>query len=95
MTLTTLAANDWIQIGTGLGTDLKSLILEVLIPLAAVLFVLVVAFKTRAAGPTIMTCVLAGIVVGLSLSISLMGSVTSQTITHYDKGGTHFSGADQ
>ncbi|MCA1219299.1 hypothetical protein [Streptomyces sp. 8L] len=95
MTPSMTLATDWIQVGTGLGTDTKSLILVVLIPLAAVFFVLVVAFKTRAPGPTIMTTILAGIVVGLSLSITLMGNMTSQTITHYEHGGSHFSGADQ
>jgi hypothetical protein len=95
VTTTTLAVTDWIQIGNGLGSDLKSLMLVVIIPLLAALFVVVVGFKTKAAGPTIMACVLGGIVIGLSLSMSVLGSVTSQTITHYDKGGTHFSGADQ
>ena len=86
MQTVTLAA-DWITIGTGLGTDLKTLIFKVLIPVLCGIFILVVGFKTRAPGPTLMAVIFAGVVLGLSLSINTIGKTTSDTINEYNNGG--------
>lgn len=82
----TLAA-DWITIGSNLGTDTKTLIFKVLIPLLCGVFILVVGAKTRAPGPTLMAVIFAGIVLGLSLSINTIGQTTSDTINEYNNGG--------
>ncbi|MFJ3673999.1 hypothetical protein ACIPSE_46945 [Streptomyces sp. NPDC090106] len=82
----TLAA-DWITIGTGLGTDLKTLIFKVFIPVLCGIFILVVGFKTRSPGPTLMAVLFAGVVLGLSLSINTIGETTSDTINEYNNGG--------
>ncbi|MFE2693689.1 hypothetical protein [Streptomyces mirabilis] len=81
------SAADWITIGTGLGTDMKTLIFTVLIPLLCGVFILVVGFKTRAPGPTLMAVIFAGIVLGLSLSLGAIGDSTKDTIKQYNGGG--------
>ncbi|MFB7225811.1 hypothetical protein [Streptomyces sp. NPDC056227] len=50
----TLAAG-WIQTGTGLGNDIKALIFNVAIPVLCGAFVVIVGWKTKAPGPTIVT----------------------------------------
>jgi hypothetical protein len=85
-TSVTLAA-DWITIGTGLGTDIKTLIFKVGIPALCGLFIFVVGLKTRAPGPTLMAVLFAGIVLGLSLSIDTLGESTSDTVDKYNDGG--------
>ncbi|GHB04194.1 hypothetical protein GCM10010330_68170 [Streptomyces tendae] len=92
---TTLAA-DWITIGTGFGTDLKTLIFTILIPVLCGIFIVVVGLKTRAPGPTLMAVIFAGIVLGLSLSIDTIGETTSDTVDQYnDGGGGDFVQGDQ
>ncbi|GAA2523199.1 hypothetical protein [Streptomyces longisporus] len=86
MQTVTLAA-DWITIGTGLGTDIKTLIFKVFIPVLCGIFILVVGLKTRAPGPTLMAVIFAGVVLGLSLSINTIGKSTSDTINEYNNGG--------
>lgn len=86
MQTVTLAA-DWITIGTGFGTDVKTLIFKVFIPVLCGVFILVVGFKTRAPGPTLMAVIFAGVVLGLSLSINTIGKTTSDTINEYNNGG--------
>ncbi|CAC36665.1 hypothetical protein ACN6LC_004516 [Streptomyces violaceoruber] len=92
---TTLAA-DWITIGTGFGSDLKTLIFTILIPVLCGIFIVVVGLKTRAPGPTLMAVIFAGIVLGLSLSIDTIGETTSDTVDQYnDGGGGDFVQGDQ
>ncbi|MFD9637025.1 MULTISPECIES: hypothetical protein [Streptomyces] len=82
---TVTLANDWISLGTGFGNDLKGLIFNVGIPVLCGVFVLVIGFKTKAPGPTIMAVIFAGIVWGLSASMgTTIKSTTTDTITHYD-----------
>lgn len=92
---TTLAA-DWITIGSGFGSDLKTLIFTILIPALCGIFIVVVGLKTRAPGPTLMAVIFAGIVLGLSLSIDTIGETTSDTVDQYnDGGGGGFDQGDQ
>jgi hypothetical protein len=82
----TLAA-DWITIGTGFGTDMKTLIFNVFIPVLCGIFVLVVGFKTRAPGPTLMAVIFAGVVWGLSANMATIKDTTGDTVKQYDTGG--------
>ncbi|MFE8950423.1 hypothetical protein [Streptomyces sp. NPDC007856] len=84
-----ILTDDWITIDTGLGADIKTLIFKVAIPVLAKVFIFVVGFKTRAPGPTIMAAIFAGIMVGLSPSISTTAQVTSDTINQYNNGGSN------
>ncbi|MDH6129797.1 hypothetical protein [Kitasatospora sp. GP82] len=81
---TVILAAGWISTGTGVGNDLKSLIFNVGIPVLCGLFVLVVGWKTKAPGPTIMACIMAAIVWGLSANMSLLKDKTTQDITQYN-----------
>lgn len=81
----TLAAG-WIQTGTGLGNDIKGLIFEVAIPVLCGLFVVVVGWKTKAPGPTIMAVIFAAIVWGLSANMPALKNKTTEDIVHYQTG---------
>ncbi|WP_331736759.1 hypothetical protein OG426_55315 (plasmid) [Streptomyces canus] len=94
MQTVTLAA-DWITIGTGLGTDIKTLIFNVFIPVLCGIFVLVVGFKTRAPGPTLMAVIFAGIVWGLSANMATIKDTTGDTVKQYDGGGRSSVQGDQ
>ncbi|MFE0654168.1 hypothetical protein ACFVZH_37055 [Streptomyces sp. NPDC059534] len=83
----TLAAG-WIQTGTGLGNDVKSLIFNVAIPVLCGIFVIVVGWKTKAPGPTIMAVIFAGIVWGLSANMGALKDKTTEDITNYSGGGS-------
>ncbi|MFJ2061249.1 hypothetical protein ACIOMM_35790 [Streptomyces sp. NPDC087908] len=89
----TLAAG-WIQTGTGLGNDIKSLIFNVAIPVLCGIFVIVVGWKTKAPGPTIMVVILAGIVWGLSSNMGALKDKTTEDIITYN-GGSSVSRMDQ
>ncbi|MFE4873464.1 hypothetical protein [Streptomyces sp. NPDC056682] len=82
---TITVAADWISLGTGFGNDLKGLIFNIGIPVLCGTFVLVVGFKTKAPGPTIMAVIFAGIVWGLSASMgTTLKDTTTNTVNHYD-----------
>ncbi len=81
----TLAAG-WIQTGTGLGTDIKSLIFDVAIPALCGIFVVVVGWKTKAPGPTIMAVIFAAIVWGLSANMGALKNKTTEDIVQYQSG---------
>ncbi|MFB7356143.1 hypothetical protein ACFU5Y_15675 [Streptomyces gardneri] len=89
----TLAAG-WIQTGTGLGNDVKGLIFNVAIPVLCGIFVIVVGWKTKAPGPTIMAVIFAGIVWGLSSNMGALKDKTTEDITNYN-GGSSLSRMDQ
>ncbi|MFI8769465.1 hypothetical protein ACIGN6_31800 [Streptomyces sp. NPDC053792] len=89
----TLAAG-WIQTGTGLGNDIKSLIFNIAIPVMCGIFVIVVGWKTKAPGPTIMAVIFAGIVWGLSANMGALKDKTTEDITTYN-GGSSLSRMDQ
>ncbi|MFE6713950.1 hypothetical protein [Streptomyces sp. NPDC057695] len=89
----TMAAG-WIQTGTGLGNDIKSLIFNVAIPVLCGIFVIVVGWKTKAPGPTIMAVIFAGIVWGLSANMGALKDKTTEDITTYN-GGSNVSRMDQ
>ncbi|MFE5711994.1 hypothetical protein ACFQ7J_14395 [Streptomyces sp. NPDC056501] len=89
----TLAAG-WIQTGTGLGNDVKGLIFNVAIPVLCGIFVIVVGWKTKAPGPTIMAVLFAGIVWGLSSNMGALKDKTTEDITNYN-GGSSLSRMDQ
>ncbi|MGX1025405.1 hypothetical protein RKD37_000158 [Streptomyces ambofaciens] len=92
---TTLAI-DWITFGTLFGSDLKTFIFTITIPVLCGIFIVVVGIKTRSPGPTLMATIFAGIVLGLSLSIDTIGETTSDTINQYnDGGGGDFVQGDQ
>jgi hypothetical protein len=90
----TLAA-DWITIGTGFGTDMKTLIFNVFIPVLCGIFVLVVGSKTRAPGPTLMAVIFAGVVWGLSANMATIKDTTGDTVKQYDTGGNTVIQGDQ
>ncbi|MDH6710926.1 hypothetical protein P3T27_007677 [Kitasatospora sp. MAA19] len=81
-------AGGWISTGTSLGNDIKALIFTVGIPVLCGLFVLVVGWKTKAPGPTIMACILAAVVWGLSANMDTLQNKTVEDITHYDSTST-------
>ncbi|MBD0743001.1 hypothetical protein [Streptomyces sp. CBMA152] len=83
----------WIQTGTGMGNDLKTLIFTVAIPVMCGAFVLIVGWKTKAPGPTIMAVIFAAIVWGGSANMDTLKNKTTDDITHYD--GTTRIGGDQ
>ncbi|MEU2391892.1 hypothetical protein [Streptomyces sp. NPDC007369] len=89
----TLAAG-WIQTGTGLGNDIKSLIFNVAIPVLCGLFVLVVGWRTKAPGPTIMAVIFAAIVWGLSANMATLKNKTTEDIVQY-QGGPNAVRGDQ
>ncbi|MGW2016862.1 hypothetical protein [Streptomyces sp. NPDC001927] len=80
----TLAAG-WIQTGTGLGNDIKGLIFEVAIPSLCGIFVVVVGWRTKAPGPTIMAVVFASILWGLSANMATLKGKTTEDIVHYQR----------
>lgn len=82
----TLAAG-WIQTGTGLGNDIKNLIFNVAIPVLCGGFVVIVGWKTKAPGPTIMAVIFAAIVWGGSANMDTLKDKTTEDITQYDGGG--------
>lgn len=82
----TLAAG-WITTGNGLGNDIKDLIFNVGIPVLCGAFVIIVGWKTKAPGPTIMACIFAAIVWGLSANMATLKDKTTEDITQYDGGG--------
>jgi hypothetical protein len=92
---TTSLAIDWIRFGTAFGTDLKTLIFTVGIPLMCGLFVIVVGWRTRAPGPTLMAVIFAGIVWGLSANMATLKDTTGDTVKQYDGGGQSIRQGDQ
>ncbi|MFJ3817756.1 hypothetical protein [Streptomyces sp. NPDC090056] len=82
----TLAAG-WVQTGTGLGNDIKTLIFTVGIPALCGAFVIIVGWKTKAPGPTIMAVIFSGIVWGLSANMDELKDKTAEDIVKYDGGG--------
>ncbi|WP_394426948.1 hypothetical protein [Streptomyces sp. SGAir0957] len=90
----TLAAS-WVSILAGVGSDFKELVFKVFIPLLCGIFVLVVGFRTKAPGPTILAVIFAGIVWGLSANLSSLSDITGETVNQYDGGGaTEIFGGD-
>ncbi|MDH6122962.1 hypothetical protein [Kitasatospora sp. GAS204B] len=87
---TALAAG-WIATFTGIGTDAKGLIFTILIPALCGAFVLLVGFRTKSPGPTIMACILAAIVWGLSANMSTLQGKAVQDINSYNGGTTSSS----
>ncbi|MEV8535611.1 hypothetical protein [Streptomyces sp. NPDC051211] len=81
-------AQGWIQTGTGLGNDIKGLIFDVAIPVLCGVFVVVVGWKTKAPGPTIMAVIFAAIVWGLSANMSTLKNKTTEDIVQYQGGPT-------
>jgi len=81
---TALLAAGWITTGTGIGNDLKGLIFNVGIPVLCGAFVLVIGWRTKAPGPTIMACIFAAIVWGLSANMSVLKDKTTEDITQYN-----------
>lgn len=87
----TLAAG-WIQTGTGLGNDIKALIFNVAIPVLCGAFVVIVGWKTKAPGPTIMAVIFAAIVWGGAANMDTLKDKTTEDITQYDGGGKQLTG---
>ncbi|MFD9517930.1 hypothetical protein [Streptomyces sp. NPDC059979] len=87
-------AQGWIQTGTGLGNAIKSLIFDVAIPVLCGVFVVVVGWKTKAPGPTIMAVIFAGIVWGLSANMVTLKNKTTEDIVQY-QGGPNAVRSDQ
>ncbi|MFF9594083.1 hypothetical protein ACF1FX_33720 [Streptomyces sp. NPDC014646] len=87
----TLAAG-WIQTLQGLGLDLKDLIFNVGIPVLCGLFVLVVGFKSKAPGPTIVAVIFGAIVWGGAANMGALKDKTSEDIVQYDGGGQQLTG---
>ncbi|MGW0647293.1 hypothetical protein ACWD4T_00560 [Streptomyces umbrinus] len=85
-------AVDWITFGTGLGTDTKTLIINIFIPLLCLFFVCVVGVKTRSPGPTLVAVIFSGIVWGLAADMSAIKESTSDTVEQYDGGATVIQG---
>ncbi|MFF3070075.1 hypothetical protein ACFVSN_30630 [Kitasatospora sp. NPDC057904] len=77
-------AAGWITTGTGLGNDFKALIFTVGIPVLCGIFVMVVGWKTKAPGPTIMAVILATVVWGLSANMDTLKDKATEDVTHYD-----------
>ncbi|MFE5614142.1 hypothetical protein [Streptomyces sp. NPDC056524] len=80
---TVMLAAGWIETGTGLGTDIKGLIFNVAIPVLCGIFVVVVGWKTKAPGPTIMAVIFAAIVWGLAANMGALKNKTTEDIVHY------------
>ncbi|MFE5301888.1 hypothetical protein [Streptomyces sp. NPDC056632] len=84
---TVIVAAGWIQTGTGIGNDIKDLIFNVAIPVLCGAFVVIVGFRTKAPGPTIMAVIFAAIVWGSSANMdTLKDKTTTKDITEYDSG---------
>ncbi|WP_329127393.1 hypothetical protein [Streptomyces sp. NBC_01465] len=90
-TSVTLSAG-WISTLTHFGTDTKSLIFNIAIPVLCGLFVVVTGWKSKAAGPTIMAVILAGVVWGLSSDMGTLKDKTTSTVNEYDGGPTTLQG---
>ncbi|SEB59035.1 hypothetical protein [Streptomyces sp. TLI_105] len=84
----------WLQTGTGLGNDIKGLIFNVAIPVLCGIFVVVVGWKTKAPGPTIMAVIFAGIVWGLSANMATLKNKTTEDIVQC-QGGANVVRSDQ
>ncbi|MFJ4879993.1 hypothetical protein ACIP93_32965 [Streptomyces sp. NPDC088745] len=87
----TLAAG-WIQTGTGLGTAIKALIFDVAIPALCGIFIVIVGWKTKAPGPTIMAVIFAAIVWGLSANMGALKNKTTEDIVQYQGGSNGVQG---
>ncbi|MEY2232587.1 hypothetical protein [Streptomyces virginiae] len=83
---TVMLAAGWIQTGTGIGNDIKTLIFDVAIPILCGIFVVAVGWKTKAPGPTIMAVIFAGIVWGLSANMPALKNKTNEDIVQYQSG---------
>lgn len=90
----TLAAG-WIPSLSGLGVDIKDLIFNIVIPAMCGGFVVFVGWKAKAPGPTIMACILAAIVWGLSANMDALQEKTAEDITQYDGNTLTPPGGDQ
>ncbi|QES51971.1 hypothetical protein DEJ50_33225 [Streptomyces venezuelae] len=89
----TLAAG-WIETVAGLGTDIRGLIFNVAIPVLCGIFVVVIGWKTKAPGPTIMAAIFAGILWGLSSNMDTLKNKTTEDIVQY-QGGPNAVRSDQ
>ncbi|MFG2298494.1 hypothetical protein [Streptomyces sp. NPDC048603] len=81
-----MLAQGWIQTGTGLGNGIKDLIFNVAIPTLCGVFVVVVGWKTKSPGPTIMAVIFAAIVWGLSANMATLKNKTQEDIVQYQGG---------
>ncbi|GAA3372109.1 hypothetical protein GCM10017744_102260 [Streptomyces antimycoticus] len=85
-TMNQLAVIGNIETARMLSADLKNLILYGVIPLMCLIFVVVVGFKTRAAGPTILSVILAAMVWWGAANMDLLSDKTGEDVTQYDNG---------
>lgn len=69
-----------------LSTELQNLFLYGVIPLMCLVFIAVVGFKTRAAGPTILSVILAAMVWWGASNLDLLSDKTGKDVTQYDNG---------
>ncbi|MEU5108479.1 hypothetical protein AB0H07_40525 [Streptomyces sp. NPDC021354] len=69
-----------------LSVDLQNLFLYGAIPVMCLAFIVVVGFKTRAPGPTIVSVLLAGVVWWGASNLELLSDKTGKDVTQYDDG---------
>ena len=79
---TTALADGWITTGRTLGNNLESLLLDVAVPLMAVVSVLVVWVKTRSAPAAIVAVVLAAIVIWGATNLQTLSDKTGQDVNN-------------
>ncbi|GGS35735.1 hypothetical protein Snoj_29180 [Streptomyces nojiriensis] len=87
-------AQGWIQTSTSLGNSIRTLIFDVAIPILCGTFVVVVGWKTKAPGPTIMACIFAAVVWGLAAQMPALKNKTTEDIVQY-QGGPNAVRSDQ
>ena len=92
MNATLTLANGVIGTGAAVGTDLKWIIFNIAIPLMCGLFVVVIGFRTRAPGPTLLAAVFAGIVWGLAAHMGALKDMTGDDIQHYQNAPSTIQG---
>jgi ABC-type transport system involved in cytochrome bd biosynthesis fused ATPase/permease subunit len=73
-------AAGWIDTGRTLGTNLENLLLQVGVPLIAVISVAVVWFKTRSAPAAIVAIILGAIVIWGASNMTTLSSKTGQDV---------------
>ncbi|PBO20475.1 hypothetical protein CLM83_00225 [Streptomyces albidoflavus] len=78
----------WIESLNLMGTDVKTLLLVVGVPVLGLVFIIWAGWRSKAPGPTILAAILATVVVGLALDMEGNAGKIGEDINNYEGGST-------
>ncbi|MFJ7003913.1 hypothetical protein ACIQWY_28385 [Streptomyces albidoflavus] len=78
----------WIESLNLMGTDVKTLLLVVGVPVLGLVFIIWAGWRSKGPGPRILAAILAAVVVGLALDMEGNAGKIGEDIDNYEGGST-------